>query len=221
MLFPDVGGRWLIQQRVTRVLDRWKGETVCIAASGPSLVPADVGQALDAGCKVIVINETWRASPAAHVLYAADYAWWASRAPPAGEFKGERWTTPKNWTTKHAALLKSLHQVETKGGCDIVRAPPICTGSNSSFQALSLAVLWGAKRVVFTGLDMKCGPGGEDHWHGVHEELTSPRRALGTFAKAFERASPQLVARGVEVINASRDTALTCFPRASMREALT
>jgi len=202
------------------VLDRWKGETVCIAASGPSLVPADIAQALAAGCKVIVINETWRACPTAHVLYAADYTWWTKRGPTVKDFPGERWTTPKNWTAKNAALLKSLHQIQTKSGNDIVAAPPICTGSNSSFQALSLAVLWGAKRVLLTGLDLKCGPAGEDHWHGAHDGLISPRRALGIFAKAFTNAAPQLVARGVEVINASRETALKCFPRATMREAL-
>lgn len=201
------------------MLNRWKGETVCIAASGPSLDSADLWEARDAGCKVVVVNDTWRACPAADVLYAADYAWWASRAPPADSFKGERWTTSKAWPAS-SVLLKMLNIVETKTGADLATEPPICTGSNSTFQAMSLAVLWGARRIIFTGLDLKCDAAGKDHWHGSYENLRSPRNVLPTFIQAFNRVAPQLVARGVEVINASRDTALTCFPRMSMVEAL-
>lgn len=202
------------------MLNRWNGETVCIAASGPSLESADVWEAYDAGCKVITINETWRACPAAHALYAADYMWWIKRGPGPAAFVGERWTTSAQWPINQAELLASLNKVETKAGCDLTDAPPICTGNNSSFQAMSLAVLWGAKRIIFTGLDLSLGPNGKDHWHGAHDGLASPVRALPVFLKAFEHVAPQLTARGVQVINASRQTALTCFPRMSMIHAL-
>lgn len=203
-------------------LNRWKGETVCIAASGPSLVHDDVWEAYEAGCKLIVINDTWRACASAHVLYAADCRWWISpaKAPNPDQFRGERWTTSRAWPDKHQTLLKTLNQVYTKHGCDLTDCEPISTGHNSSFQATGLAALWGVRRIIYTGLDMKCDAAGRDHWHGAHEGLSSPRFALPRFKAAFEHVAPQLAARGIEVINASRDTALKCFPRLSMTEAL-
>lgn len=170
--------------------------------------------------RFIVVNESWRLHRAADVLYAADCRWWQNRAPPPRAFTGERWTTPQQWTPHAKAQFPGMFWAETKAGRDIVSNFPICTGHNSAFQAMGLAVLWGASRIVFLGLDLKTGPDGKDHWFGNYEKLTSPRSALGMFREAFTHAAPQLTARGIEVVNASRDTALECFPRISLEASL-
>lgn len=173
-----------------------------------------------ARARVIVVNETWRLCPSADVLYAADWSWWQTRAPAPEAFPGERWTTPTAWPKKLHSLLATLHTVETVPGDRILDAPPFHHGYNSSFQAMQLARYWGAHRIVFLGLDMKHA-GTLTHWHDNHERpLANSPVALGLFAKAFTKAAPQMAAKGVEVINASRQTALTCFPRVPLEEVL-
>ncbi len=202
--------------------NRWQGETVAILASGPSLTFDDVEYARAHSDRVIAINETWRACPTADVLYAADARWWVKRRPTPDAFTGERWTTPLHYDTPEArAVLATLQQVETRRGHDVSLTPPIATGSNSSFQAMGLALWWGARRIVFLGLDMQFTRG-QTHWHGDHTGgLANPASAsLLEFARAFDTAAPQIAALGVEVINASRETALTCFKREELSVAL-
>lgn len=201
--------------------DRWSGETVCILASGPSLTAADAAYAREHAKRCIVINNTWKLCPAADLLYAADCRWWRSEnAPTTDEFAGERWTTPTAWDKSSAQLLASMHKVETINGNAVALEPPIYRGMNSSFQAMGLAVWFGAKRIVFVGLDLSNVDGA--HWHGAHSGgLSNPGAStLAQFAKAFTEAAPALDKLGVSVVNSSVRTALNAFPRVPLREAL-
>lgn len=198
---------------------RWRGQTVCILASGPSLTLVDAYHA-HARARTIVINDTWRMVPDADVLYGADRHWWTNRAPSARAFTGERWTQDKGWSGK---TPPDLRVVRSEAGDKL--APEgsdfVYTGSNSSFQALGLAVMWGASRVVFLGLDLKATDGKPNHWHPNYEDpVRNVRNVYPRFIKAFETVAPALAARGVDVVNCSRETALTCFPRATIQEAL-
>lgn len=201
---------------------RWSGDAVCIIASGPSLTPEDVAYARDRAPRVIVINNTWKLCPSADLLYAADCRWWKSpNAPAPGEFTGERWTTPKGWDApEDKPRLAKLHAVETIPGAGVTTKPPLFQGMNSSFQAMGLAVWFGAKRIVFLGLDLSTAGG--SHWHGDHgHNLSNPSPAtLGGFAKCFMEAAPALNTLGVTVVNSSARTALNAFPRVPLREAL-
>jgi hypothetical protein len=94
-------------------------------------------------------------------------------------------------------------------------------GANSGFQAVNFAARCGARRVVLTGFDLSLGDG--VHWHGRHEApgLNNPdARMLAGCAKLLDMAAPVLVERGVEIVNASRKTTLTAWPRMTMAEAL-
>lgn len=95
-------------------------------------------------------------------------------------------------------------------------------GNNSGYQALNLAVLLGAKRILLTGYDMQCGKDGKKHWHGDHPVgFNNPSvGTLKTWCRNFETTLPDLKEAGVEVINCSRETALTCFPRQLLEETL-
>lgn len=101
-------------------------------------------------------------------------------------------------------------------------APPIiCRGANSGFQALNLAVHLGARRIVLLGYDMQ-RTGGLSHWHGDHGRgLNNPsEHNFARWRRQFEEAAPTLAAAGIEVVNCSRATALTCFPRMDLHAAL-
>lgn len=95
----------------------------------------------------------------------------------------------------------------------------IHTGSNSGFQALNLAILGGASRILLLGYDMQ-ESGGKSHWFGDHPGTLKRTSPYAVFRKAFEDAADQIARLGVEVINCSRETSLTCFPRVALLEVL-
>lgn len=93
-------------------------------------------------------------------------------------------------------------------------------GGNSGFQALNLAVNFGARRIILIGYDMQIANG--VHWHGRHGSgLNNPAESnVRAWRRHFGSIAGHLADLGVEVVNASRETALTCFPRARIEDAL-
>lgn len=207
---------------------RWSGATVVILASGPSLTQDDAVHARFAVDYVIAVNESWRVLPpttrmAADVLYAADVSWWKHRAPKAEQFTGERWTQDKHWTPRDAEA-RGINVIRSEHGHGVAHpgADFIYTGFNSGFQALNLAVVWGAKRVVLLGFDMGVS-NGRNHWHEDYsggELRNAAPDVYNGFRNAFVKCAPKFAELGVEVINASRETTLKCFPRMTIQEAL-
>lgn len=99
------------------------------------------------------------------------------------------------------------------------------TDSNSGVGALLLAAHLGAKRIVMLGYDCQ-KTGGRAHWHEDHPTKPFGRHPKG-FGNAgslpkwpgqFSRAAQHL--RGLEIVNATRETALAMFRRVGLEDAL-
>lgn len=88
---------------------------------------------------------------------------------------------------------------------------------NSGGGAVALAIARGAKRVVLLGYDMQ-HTGGRAHWHGDHPDRLGNAGKVGEWPAEFEALARDHP--GVEIINCSRETALRCFPRMTLKEAL-
>lgn len=89
-------------------------------------------------------------------------------------------------------------------------------GNNSGYQALNLAYHWGARRMILLGFDCK-SRAGKMHWFGDHPKpLQNQIGAFKTWLETFPPLAKDLAATGVEVVNCSRDTALTCFRRSTI-----
>lgn len=190
---------------------RWAGQTVVCIASGPSLTAADCDAVR--GQRVIVVNTTFQLAPWADVLYACDFRWWdrwhrEARKVASGEF----WTIDKR-----AAEQYGLRRVESVPGGGWVDSGAIKQGENSGFQAVGLAIAFGAARVVLLGYDMKPAANGRMHWHADHPRVNPVARKFPTWCAHFAQLAKE---SPVPIVNATRDTALTCFPRVTLAEAL-
>lgn len=163
---------------------------------------------------MIAVCTTFRKAPWADALYAADSRWWRVYGAEVERVcSGELWTC--------AAKMVALNQIE------VVEEPGLSTkpgrvnsGRNSGYQAVGLAYMWGAARIVLLGYDMQRGPNGETHHHGDHEGGLPNLGTMSEWARSFIQLGADLRARGVEVINATRRTAITCFERMPVAEAL-
>ncbi len=141
-----------------------------------------------------------------------DRAWWHEYGPSikAG---------PELWTTnRETARVYGLHWIRGEQGGGISKEPnTIRMGGNSGFQAVGLALHFGAAKVVLLGYDMQLS-GGKTHWHGDHKKLGNPVASkMAGWHQRFNQLAGQC---GVPIINASRETALKCFPRLSLHESL-
>lgn len=204
--------------RLERAERRWEGRCI-VAAPGPSLTP----EVADMCCseRVMAVNDAYRLLPWAEVLYGCDAGWWDARQPL--EFAGERWTShslsPKNDKTMVADRL-GLRVIEGRDAAGFSRDPArIHYANNSGFQAVNLALLWGADPVILVGFDMRA-INNRTHFFGNHK---APLRDGGQYSKwaaNFAKAAEMLWQPRQIVINATPESALTCFPMMPLAEAL-
>lgn len=176
-------------------------------AGGPSLTAEDVSYCRGRAA-VVVVNDGYRLAPWADVLYAADEGWWEHhRGCP--DFQGLKVTQDAG-----AARRWRLQYIESRRAQGFSLNPAyIHRGDNSGFQALNLAVLAGCSPIVLLGFDMQ-KTGGKRHWFGDHPGRLNQDSPYNLFAAAFNEAAqrhPEL-----PIVNASRETALTCWPRVEL-----
>lgn len=90
---------------------------------------------------------------------------------------------------------------------------------NSGHQAINLASVFGAARILLLGYDVQ-HTGGKSHWHGDHPRTLGNARCVANWARGFKRQAQDARLLGIEIVNCSRVTALDCFDRAKITDCL-
>ena len=208
------------------VPELWPGSTIVCIASGSSMsaTPIDLIRHWReiGGCRVIAINDNIKLAPWADILYFADVKWWKWHRELVRNFSGLKFSIDNHGaervTDRDVIVLDDLNFCTTTSG-RISRAPHgIYTGRNSGYQAINIAVLLGAKRIVLVGYDMQPGPKGQVHWFGNHPEYT--RMDYQDWRLEFNRMSETAERMNIEILNATVDTALECFKRVTLESLL-
>jgi hypothetical protein len=157
------------------------------------------------------------------MVYGCDPAWWRHRRG-LRDFYGVK----VSWAT--LPEYPEIRRIEIAPGRkgdlytdELVFAPDrIGGGGNSGFQALNLAVnQCGARRIILIGFDMH--DRGKLHWYGENRWPMGNNPSITNFRRwraAFEGAAVVLRARGIRVLNTARDSALQCFPKMTVADAL-
>ncbi|WP_412063983.1 hypothetical protein [Rhizobium sp. SYY.PMSO] len=210
----------LIQQDIPSWWPNWHDETCVIVAGGPSAAGHDYELLRMHDARVIVINNAHRLVPFADVLFACDLAWWKRYGPDLA-FGGLRLSTDRNcceprmhWGVQPVGLNKQSDRL------DLVRFNHVGWGGNSGFQALNLAIQFGASRIVLVGYDMTTVQG--LHWHGAHPSgMNNPtEQNIARWRRAIDGAAEDMRKIGVTVINASEISTLQNYPKMSLAEAI-
>lgn len=167
---------------------------------------------------MIAVNSSWQLVPHADVLYACDGAWWRAHGGVPG-FGGLKIAHDATVCVEFPEITQ-VHVEQQRD--EILTGEPgvIGDGGNSGFQALNLAVQFGASKIVLVGFDMRRDLG--VHWHGKHERgLNNPRdEHFAHWRRALDGAAAKLAELGVQVINASPVSALQAYPTMTFPEAL-
>lgn len=194
----------------------WAGETCVIAAGGCSLTSQQLDRVRGAGLKTIVVNDAYRLAPWAEVLFFYDPIWWSWHREALQDWPGRivRLESPEgDGGHPRARVLKNYGTegfIEARDG--------VMNGRNSGYGALHLAAHLGVARVLLLGFDCKRGEGGRKHWFGEHPNRSDQPHNI--WIACFNQLAPILAARGIEVINCSPGSALTCFKREPLESVL-
>lgn len=128
-----------------------------------------------------------------------DRAWWKIHLPDVRRiFSGER--------------------VTAANGINGVSSLRFNAGGNSGAGAISLAERFGARRIILLGYDCGYAANGKRHWHGDHPEKLGNAVSMPKWAGQFKEMAGHL--GNCEIINASRRTALSIWPRVELEQAL-
>ena len=196
---------------------------VIVAASGPSLTK-DVAWACRTArwfgpYRIVAVSDAYRLLPLADILYSCDSFWW-DKHDGVKEFKGEKWSSQgddksHNDDKRDCADKHGLRLVRGRAGAGFSTDQSyINYGSNSGFQAVNLALLKGATKIVLVGFDMRV-VNNKTHFFGSHPPGLRDNTQFQGFIKAFEQTKPT-----VPIINATPGSALKCFPMMELSEAL-
>jgi hypothetical protein len=163
----------------------------------------------------VAVNDTYRLAPWADVLYAADAKWW-DQHQGVPDFRGLKFSMERK-----SRSFPGVQVLEKTGEDGIELSPTgLKKGMNSGYQAINLAVHLGAKRIVLLGYDMQIAPNGRTHFFGDHPREIRRSSDYAAFRACFDSLVAPLAALGISVVNCTRETALTAFPRAPLAETL-
>lgn len=217
----------------------FKGETVFVAASGPSLTQ-EIADKLK-GRRVIAVNSScmlFRTCSPVPVLYFTDSGWYADRralvatwpglvvsmarlacrelnAPGQPMFCGR----PRILRVKGIGAPPFPPRVGGEPGFPPLGSPGVQQGRNSGNTAVALAIAMGAARICMVGFDCRV-VAGREHFHS---EYSGPRDLSlydNEFKSAFDGWHAAALNSGVEIVNCTDGSAITEFPFADLDEVL-
>lgn len=171
---------------------------ICIA-SGPSLRGEDCHVARSHADWLIAVNDSWRRAPFADAIYAGDFGWWRDHLSEVPAHL-QRWTCSES-----AAYRYKLHHHRVAGRGLY----------NSGQRAIELCLAKGFERILLLGFDCSVARG--THWHGDHASGKNPDAAR---CREWQAQFAAIDAGRAQILNCSRETAMTAFPRMDLEAAL-
>lgn len=174
------------------------GKIVCCVGSGPSLTKEDCQLAEKHGASIVAVNNAWTMFDKCDVIYAGDKSWWDKNYDKQ-LIPAQRWTCDGR---AHREYGLFIHKASG--------------GYNSGLRALQFSVDQGARKIILLGYDCQL-TNGKTHFHGDHQGLSNPEyRRFKMWVNQFIRYSKEI--KKLDVINATRITALNCFKRQALED---
>jgi hypothetical protein len=227
----------------------WSGGTAFIIGGGPSMprqfgVPEDVVAKVMTGelptsayspylspihgGHVIGVNNAYQIGTWIDCIFFGDSAWYLVHRQALTKFRNLKVTCCPRFSNKPEKESEGIKYLAKGGGRQIEGGGPkhglsndpskVCWNHNSGAAAISLAVHFGAKRIILLGFDMRLDEAKRSHWHGFHKN-----NGIAVFARhlrGFPVIAEDAEARGIEILNASPESAIESFPKVELQEVL-
>ncbi len=173
---------------------------------------------------IIAINNAYMIGSWIDVVFFGDCNWYTDHRFKLAEFRGIKVTScgrfahKEHWQQEGVKYLDRDHEK----GYGISSDPTkVAWNQNSGAAAISLAHHFGVKRIILLGFDMKLDPNRKSHWHGMHgynKKGWAP--PFPRHLKGFEYIDRDAKELGLEIINASPESAIEQFPKVEVKDLL-
>jgi hypothetical protein len=189
-----------------RIAPFWKDRTALLCGNGPSLTRSDA--MYFRGDFVCTVNNAVEIFPEADILWFTDAKWYREHMVKVQSFTGIRATLENYDLQSEIDGLWCIHNMGVHGYYP--HNDGVMCGGNGGYAALHTLINMGFARIVLLGFDCKPGLNGW-HWHGDHSPpLHNPSiQSAANWIKNFRELA--IADHGVEILNATPDSALDCF----------
>ncbi|WLA80296.1 hypothetical protein [Bradyrhizobium elkanii] len=165
----------------------------------------------------MAIKKSVEIAPWADVVYGCDHHWWRD-VRGLMDFKGLKLAYDRHVCGDEYGIRKV--EIPDIYGNKLLfgQVGTVGAAGNSGFQALNLAVQFGASRILIVGFDMN-----GEHWYGRNGWAFASNPTEDNFRRwraAFDGAASDLSELGIDVINASPGSSLKAFRKMSVEQAL-
>lgn len=183
----------------------WRGKTAVIVCAGPSLSDAQLAVVRESDAVTIGVNTAYLYLQP-DVIYAGDLMFWKVHL---ARIKAQC-PSAQRWTQDGSAAERYQLNRQRGGNREGLGLDVIHMNGNSGFQAINLAYLWGSRRILLVGMDMR-EINGMKHRHGDHEKPLVQAQCFGEWLHKSTKLAADLETHGCEVINCTPGSALTAF----------
>lgn len=199
----------------------YAGQTVFIIGGGPSLRGFDFGSL--AGCRVLATNVA--AYDVEHLTPAPDWFFIDTNIFDDNEALVQRWPGRIFTASRRAKgqMPDRLFRIDQIHRPDFAPpgSPVIRSGRSSGHVAISLAITMGATRVVLLGFDCRPAVNGASHYHDRYERgPDDPAIYAREFLPSFDGWHRAGRRAGVEIVNATPDSAVIEFPHVDIADEI-
>ena len=201
---------------ISTPLFNWRDHTAVVVASGPSLTDEQIALVEHSDALTIAVNNSYGKLQHPDAVYACDYFWWNFNHMKVKQY------IPRSplWSQDRAASEQfQLSHIQWEGK-DGLGKRGLRVNGNSGAGAINLAYHFGVRRILLIGMDMKIGSNGEKHWHPDHPKPMVQGQQFEEWRHKMNVLAADLKAEGVEVINCTPGSALTCFPMGDLSTEL-
>ena len=219
---------------IDKIPRKYEGETCVIIATGPSLDMEQIDYVHCAHtlkrCRVMTINNSYKVAPFTDIHVACNDNWWEhywKEDELLRKINADKWTRYKHLAEEYK--INYIDSIEKEG---LSTDPSLIHINNGSGpMAINLALLYGFKKLILLGHDMKFA---KDYDGKNKNPGSTPRHFFGEYPKSMQhfpmsnlsvnkkgeiigligkytKMIPDLINNNVEVVNCTPKSALLCF----------
>lgn len=208
----------------------WSNQTVYILGGGPSLLGVDYCLGLEKllrNKRVIGVNNSFKLGSWVDACWFGDAKWFEWNFKELAQYSGLKVTcNPKFLTMKEFGKHHILIMGRGKSNGIERKAGYIAWNRSSGASAINFAYHLDVKRIVLLGFDMHSsnGNGNINHnWHREHKGRSIDNVNFSPyerFLKPFAQIKKEADVLGLEILNATVNSALTIFPVVDIRDVV-
>lgn len=195
----------------------FNNQPLYLVAGGSSFTPQQLELLSGKEANIVTINNSFKKIPDAAICYAGDFIWWQHNHEIVRSH-----TMSACWTgNKKAAIDYKLNFIECRLSGVGLGTRWIVHGGNSGYQALNLAIIWGANPIILLGYDCRYGINGERHHYEDHpKHFGANADGIKSWLHHFELGAKALeqLTSPPRVINCSPGSAITGFERGDLQD---